>query len=73
MQICKRVVESEHPDTLMSRNNLAWTLYRQGEHQAARDLMARAVEGRRRVLGEEHPWTQTSIKSLRHLEDEAKG
>jgi hypothetical protein len=58
---------------LTSRNNLAWTLHNQGEHQAARELMARVVEESRRVLGEEHPRTQGSIASLRQFEDEAEG
>jgi len=55
---------------LSSMNNLAWTLDKQGERQAARDLMTRVVERRRRVLGEEHPLTQGSIESLRHFEGE---
>jgi hypothetical protein len=50
----------------------AWTFYNQGERQAASDLMTRVVEGRRRVLGEEHPDTQVSIESLRHFENEAE-
>lgn len=45
----------EHPDTLTAMGNLAVALDAQGHHAAARRLEERALEARKRVLGEEHP------------------
>jgi Flp pilus assembly protein TadD len=44
----------EHPDTLTTINNLALTLYAQGDWGTARALFAEVVEARRRLLGDEH-------------------
>ena len=54
----------EHPDTLTSMNNLAWTLGAQGDHAGARRLQERVLEVRTRVLGKEHPNTLTSMLNL---------
>lgn len=54
----------EHPDTLTRMNNLAHTLWRQGDLPGARALQEQVLALRRRILGEEHPDTLTSMSNL---------
>jgi CHAT domain-containing protein/Tfp pilus assembly protein PilF len=63
----ERVLGDEHPDTLISVNNLA-VLYRaQGRYGEAEPLYRRALEARERVLGDEHPDTLSSVNNLAGL------
>ena len=50
----------EHPDTLISTNNLAWVLDSQGKYIAAEEMHRRTLELRVKVLGLEHPDTLMS-------------
>ena len=54
----------EHPDTLISMNQLAAALLNLGNASSARDLHESALSVRRRVLGEEHPSTLGSMHNL---------
>ena len=56
----RRILGDDHPNTLVSANNLANDLRRLGEHQAARELDEDTLTRRRRILGENHPDTLTS-------------
>ena len=59
-----RVRGAEHPDTLISVNNLA-ELYRiQGRYGEAEPLFRHALEASERVLGAEHPGTLGSVNNL---------
>jgi formylglycine-generating enzyme required for sulfatase activity len=60
LEVRRRVLGEEHPETLSSMGNLAMTLKAQGELAGARLLEERVLEVRRRVLGEEHQETLTS-------------
>ena len=60
----KRVLGSEHPDTLTSVNNLALILRAQGKYVEAETLNRRVLEERKRVMGELHPDTLTSVRNL---------
>jgi tetratricopeptide (TPR) repeat protein len=55
---------AEHPATLTCMNNLAETLWAQGDPAAARRLEEEVYSVRRRVLGPEHPATLTSMNNL---------
>ncbi len=70
-----RVLGDEHPQTVMSLNNLALTVHSQGDLQGARVLAERAFALSRRRLGEEHPDTLVSAwnlyQTLVKLEDQA--
>ena len=60
----KRILGEEHPDTLISMDNLA-SIYRdQGRLKEAENLEVQVMEVRKRVLGEDHPDTQTSMINL---------
>jgi hypothetical protein len=58
------VLGPEHPDTLTSMNNLAETLFSQGDLAGARKLEEETLDILRRVLGPEHPTTLTSMNNL---------
>jgi tetratricopeptide (TPR) repeat protein len=59
-----RELGAEHPDTLMSMNNLAMTLQAQGDFGGAHALQEQVLNIRQRVLGTEHLDTLTSMSNL---------
>jgi tetratricopeptide (TPR) repeat protein len=64
LEVRRRSLGEDHPDTLASENNLG-TLYRcEGKYDQAGMLLTKALEGRSRVLGPEHPYTLTSRYEL---------
>jgi tetratricopeptide (TPR) repeat protein len=63
-EIHKRVLGTEHPNTLTSMANLALTFWSQGRWKEAEELGVQVIETRKRVLGAEHPDTLTSINNL---------
>jgi len=60
----RRVQGLEHPDTLTSMNNLAATLWAQGDLGGAHKLEEEILAVRRRVMGPDHPHTLTSMNNL---------
>jgi tetratricopeptide (TPR) repeat protein len=54
----------EHPDTLISMNNLALTLRAQGDLSDARALQEQVLAVRLRLQGADHPDTLTSMNNL---------
>jgi hypothetical protein len=48
-------------------HNLAFTLSKQGSHDGAVELLTRAYDGFRQVLGAEHPRTLETGKILKDL------
>jgi hypothetical protein len=64
MQTRKRVLGDEHPDTLTSMANLAFTLQSQARPEEALALIERCFQLRQRVLGERHPDTKASLHML---------
>jgi Tetratricopeptide repeat len=57
METSLRVVGQEHPDTLTSMNNLAWTWKGQNRDIEALDLISSCLELLIRKLGANHPNT----------------
>ena len=64
LEITRRVLGDEHPDTLGSMNNLAETLRAQGDLDGARRIQEQVLETRRRILGDDHPDTLASMNNL---------
>jgi hypothetical protein len=60
----KRVLGEEHPHTLTSMNNLAFTWRGQGHKEQAINLMSECVRLRTQVLGADHSFTLSSIGAL---------
>jgi tetratricopeptide (TPR) repeat protein len=59
-----RVLGTEHPHTLTSRNNLAGAYESAGDPGRAIPLLEQALADRQRVLGADHPHTLTSRNNL---------
>ncbi|KAF2732966.1 hypothetical protein EJ04DRAFT_469350 [Polyplosphaeria fusca] len=57
----------ESIDTLSSVSILASVLQDQGKYEAAEEMNRRALEGREKALGKDHPDTLTSVYCLAHL------
>jgi len=55
METRKRVLGEEHPDTLTSINNLAYTWKGQGRDEEAIRLMTECAQLRTQILGAGHP------------------
>ena len=62
----ERVLGAEHPNTLMSINNIASTYRNQGRWKEAEELEVQVMETMKRVLGAEHPSTLISMNNLAH-------
>ena len=61
---CERVLGSDHPGTLASRNNLALAYVAAGRAAEAIVLLERTLADRERVLGSDHPGTLASGTTL---------
>jgi hypothetical protein len=68
LEISKRVLGIEHPDTLTRMANLAYTWKRQGRHENAIDLLRKAECLRRRILGSNHYLTMGTMQALQEWE-----
>jgi tetratricopeptide (TPR) repeat protein len=64
METSSRVLGDEHPDTLASMANLAFTYGDQGRWKEAEELQVQVIETSSRVLGDEHPDTLASMANL---------
>ena len=63
----RRVLGRDHPDTLLSINNVGNLLVAQGKLDQAEPLHRDALQALRRVLGDNHPNTLSSINNLGYL------
>ncbi len=64
MEIRRRLLTDEHPDTADSYNNLAENLKAQRRYAQAQPLAEKALEIRRRLLTDDHPQTALSYNNL---------
>gem|GEM_PF-559213 len=67
MEINRKVLGEEHPDTTVSYNKLGGLLVKMGDYPGARLYYRRSLETHRKVLGEEHPDTASSLNDLGEL------
>ncbi|MFY1634850.1 tetratricopeptide repeat protein [Solwaraspora sp. WMMB335] len=63
----RRVLETDHPHVLLTRHELAWTIARQGRRAEAESLYRYVLQGRSRVLGHDHPDTETTQHAFNEL------
>src|SRR5439155_4406934 len=64
LDLRRRVLGEEHPDTLSSMNSIALLYMYQGKYAQAEPVFVKVVQLQRRVLGEEHPDTLGSMSNL---------
>ncbi len=70
MEKRKRALGLEHPDTLASMANLAFTFWSLDLKNKAIELMSEVVEYRQKKIGSDHPDTIRSISILHKWQDE---
>ncbi|WP_405536288.1 tetratricopeptide repeat protein [Streptomyces sp. NBC_00075] len=68
---CTRVLGEDHPNTLTSRNNLAYAYESAGDLSRAIPLYEQTLTDTVRVLGEDHPSTLTSRNNLAYAYESA--
>ena len=64
LDLRRRVLGREHPDTLRCMNSLANVYWREGKYSQAEALDDQTLQIERRVLGPEHPDTLVSMNNL---------
>ncbi|RFU27453.1 hypothetical protein B7463_g8883, partial [Scytalidium lignicola] len=69
----KKVLGPEHPNTLMSMNNLAMLLDSQGKYDEAEPIFRQTLALSEKVLGPEHPNTLNSMNNLAALATRRQG
>ena len=69
LELTKRILGENHPDTATSLNNLAALYDGQGRYSEAELLYIQALEIRKSFLGENHPDTAISLNNLAALYD----
>ncbi|MBP8919188.1 MAG: tetratricopeptide repeat protein, partial [Micropruina sp.] len=60
----QRILGSDHPNTLTSRNNLASALWQRGQQREAFILWEAAAESAVRLFGPRHEVTRTLVANL---------
>jgi tetratricopeptide (TPR) repeat protein len=64
LEIRRRLLTDDHPDTAQSYNNTAPNLNAQGKYAAAQQMYEKALAIRRRLLTDDHPQTATTYNNL---------
>ena len=64
METSKTKLGADHPDTLTSMNNLAFTWKGMGRYKDALDLIKTCYKLRQRILGPNHPHTQSTFYAM---------
>ena len=67
LEVRRRILGLEHPDSLDAASNLAAMLPAQGDLSGARKLQEQVLEARRRILGPEHPDTLDVAGNLANM------
>ena len=64
LEITRRLLTDDHPDTAISYNNVADNLNAQGKYAAGPATLREALEINRRLLTDDHPTTALSYDNL---------
>ncbi len=64
LEIRRRLLTDDNPDTANSYNDLAYELNAQGKYAAAQPLFEKALAIRRRLLTDDHPFTASSFNNV---------
>jgi tetratricopeptide (TPR) repeat protein len=73
LELRRRLLTDDHPDTATSYNNVAYNFNAQGKYAAAQPLLEKALEIRRRLFTDSHPDTAASYNNVAaNLDDQGK-
>jgi tetratricopeptide (TPR) repeat protein len=64
LEIRRRLLTDDHPETAFSYNGLAYILYAQGKYTQAQPMYEKALEIRRHLLSDDHPATDLSYVNV---------
>jgi len=64
LEINRRLLTDEHPDTAVTYGNVAKDLYAQGKYTQAQPLFEKALGTQRRLLTDDHPDTATTYNNV---------
>jgi hypothetical protein len=64
VEVSKKKLGTDHPDTLLSMSSLAVTYRNRGRCEEAEELLMQVMETRKKKLGADHPVTLTSMNNL---------
>jgi tetratricopeptide (TPR) repeat protein len=64
LEIRRRLLSDDHPDTAESYNEVALNLWAQGQYAPAQPLFEKALEIRRRLLSDDNPITAVSYNDV---------
>jgi len=67
LELHRRVLGAENPNTLKTLSRLGWTVFLQGRYAEAATLLGQALQISRRVLGPENPDTLLSMSNLANV------
>jgi hypothetical protein len=65
LELCSKKLGQRHPDTLISMENLALIWKGVGHHEDALGLLQHCFDLRQEVLGASHPYTASTLATLR--------
>ena len=66
-ELRRTILGADHQDTLTTMNNLAATIWAQGDLEGARKIQEDVLEITRKVLGSEHPDMLTTMNNLAEI------
>jgi len=72
LEIQTRLIGDHHPDTLDGMHNLGVLLLNTGDTESGLQLLRKALDGRRQVLGEDHPDTIQTAELLAEYEAQSQ-
>ena len=72
MDMTKKLLGAEHPDTLSSMADIASTYWKQGRWNEAEQLQIQVVDMRKKLLGAEHPDTLIGMANLAVMQESGK-
>ena len=64
LNIRKKILGEEHPDTATSYNNIGSIYNNMGDNKKALEYYELSLNIRKKILGEEHPDTATSYNNI---------
>lgn len=70
LEICEKVLSTDHPDIATTYNNIAMVYRSQGDYDAALKMYEKALEIYEKMLSKDHPNTATTYNNIATIYDD---